>query len=148
MKSVFFISIIITTFLCCSIDLKKSKTKDLSINGKYSYSKEDSTQILNRHLTITLILFKDLSFEENNENVQCFANLPDYAGTYSIKDSILTTYRKNMLNVYKEDTNEFGKRPVFEFINLETSKIDYLIKGDSLINISDKSIRLCKLIVK
>ena len=127
--------------------MKKSKTKDLSVNGKFSYSREDSTQILNRHLTITLILFNDLSFEEDNENVQCFANLPDYAGTYSIKDSILTTYRKNMLNVYK-DTNELGKRPVFKFINLETSKIDYLIKGDSLINLSDKSIRLCKRTVK
>lgn len=143
MMKYFTINIILVSIICCSDKSINSEIKNNSIFGSYNYSIEDSTKLINRFLSINLILFKDYTFEENNENIQCYANLPDYAGTFEIKDSTLICHQNSYLSVYK-DTNQFGKRPTLDFIDLQTSKIEYLIKGDSLINLSNKSIRLCK----
>ena len=78
-------------------------------------------------LFFLLISTQVFSHEENNENIQCFGNLIDFSGNFIIKDSILTCYRENILDVYS-DTNKYGKRKSLEFIEVEKTNIQYLIK--------------------
>ncbi|MBL4704807.1 MAG: hypothetical protein JKY54_09815, partial [Flavobacteriales bacterium] len=92
----------------------------------------DSSNPYYKFLFIQLTLFDDDSFDLDNENIECFANLPDYSGEFEMNDSILTCkYNAWVFSAQKHPDHKMEEH-------------FYTIRGDTLISLDDPEIKLVK----
>ena len=110
-------------------------------NNEKHFTSENDSIVFNEMLRIKLVLRTDSSYTENNENFQCFANLPDYSGTFSVVDSTLICYRK-ILGVHHVDSSKEVLPALFTENKIAT--MTYRIRNKTLISMSDSSIALVK----
>ena len=138
------LGIILILFICV-LSFTDQNIKPKEVSGTYEFCKVDTLMLENdtskfyKWHFITLKLNQDFTFTEDNENIECFANLPDYVGIYTVKDSlVICTRTGSWLNNY--DTTETILSHSFD----KTFEKKFIIKGDTLVNYEDSKIRLIK----
>lgn len=116
--------------------------KEMYGHYQYVYPNQDTLLVYKRHV-LTLSFDKNFVFYEDHENFQCFANLADYGGRYTLRHDTLFCQRTGIvMNNY--DVEKRYILPIDVFKQDYDTVLRFRITFDTLYSIDQPGIQLAR----